>query len=261
MLNLGINLSLLFTELPFMERFSAARAMGFKAIEIQYPYELERADIKRELQQNDLLMVLFNLPCGDQLAGDMGITSNPFRKEEFRAGVHKALEWATDLKVLRLNCAAGKKIEQCSWEEQIHTLVDNLRYGAKILGEKGIKLMIEPLNHYDVPDFLVTTSAEALDIIAKVDMPNLFLQYDTYHAQREEGELIGTLYRHLEKIGHIQIADNPGRHQPGTGEINYQFLLREIDRLGYQGFVSLEYNPYPDTVTSLNWLKEFNLTN
>lgn len=259
MLDFAVNLSMLFTELTFMERFSAARAAGFNAVEVQYPYEWDRLDIKNELQKNKLQMVLFNLPSGDLVSGDIGIAANPFRSEEFRAGVHKALEWATDLDVLRLNCAVGKKIKQCSRDRQIQTLVDNLRYGAKVLGEKGIQLMIEPLNHYDVPDILVATSNEALNIIAQVNMPNVYLQYDTYHAQREEGELAGLLHRHIEKIGHIQIADNPGRHQPGTGEINYQFLLREIDRSGYQGIVSLEYNPFPDTLTSLSWLKEWGL--
>jgi len=254
------NLSMLFTEVPMMERFSAARSAGFEAVEIQYPYEWDRAQMKQELQKNKLNMVLFNLPCGDRAAGDVGLASDPMRREEFRAGLHKALEWASDLNVYNLNCVAGKKNKECTREEQINTLVDNLKYGAKVLGEKGIRLMIEPLNHYDVPEYLVTTSTEAISIIAKADMPNLFLQYDVYHAQREEGELAETLRRYLDKIGHIQIADNPGRHQPGTGEVNYPFLLREIERMGYTGFVALEYRPLSDTMTSLNWLREYDLT-
>lgn len=259
MLKFVVNLSMLFTEKPLLERFSAARAAGFQYIEIQFPYEWEQAKIKQQLVKNNQQMVLFNVPAGDRAAGDRGIAANPFRQAEFRAGVHTALEWAIGLGVTRLNCSAGKKLAECSREEQLETLVSNLRYGAEVLGQAGIQLLIEPLNRYDIPDFLLDTISETLAIIEKVDRPNVLLLYDIYHAQRTGGELAGILHRHLSKVGHIQIADNPGRHQPGTGEINFPFLLREIDRVGYQGFVSLEYEPYPDTPGSLGWLREWGL--
>ncbi|XEQ91698.1 Hydroxypyruvate isomerase [Sporomusa carbonis] len=256
---LGINLSMLFTEIPMMERFSAARNAGFNSIEIQFPYEFDRKAIKQELQRNELEMILFNMHPGDVAAGDCGIASLPSRVDEFRATVQKAVDWATDLGVSRLNCLAGKRVSSYSYEEQWETLVSNVRYAARILEQNGIQLMIEPLNHYDVPGFLLNTPTQVLQLINEVNSANVYLQYDIYHAQREEGKLTETLRLNLAKIGHIQIADNPGRHQPGTGEINYRYLLQEIDRSGYQGYVSLEYLPQPDTLTSLNWLKDLGI--
>lgn len=259
MLKFVANLSMLFAEMPMLGRFSAARAAGFLAVEMHFPYEWNLADIKDQLVKNKQQMVLFNVPPGDMAAGDRGLAANPFRRDEFRAGVHKALEWAVELEVTRMNCAAGTRLAETSLEEQMETLVDNLRYTADLLGQKGIRLLVEPLNRYDVPGFLLDNVAKTLEVIAQVNRPNVFLLYDIYHAQRDGGELTGTLHRHLPRIGHIQIADNPGRHQPGTGEINFPFLLREIDKSGYQGFVSLEYNPQPDTLSSLGWLQDWGL--
>jgi hydroxypyruvate isomerase len=259
MLRLAVNLSTLFTELPVMERFGAARTAGFDAVEIQFPYELDRSEIKRELERNGLKMVLFNMPPGNFAAGDRGLAADPSRREEFKATVRQAAEWATDLGVERLHCLAGKRLKDYSQDEQWKTLVSSMRYAADVLAPLGIKLVIEHLNHYDNPGYLLNTPVQVLELLTAVDHPNAYLQYDFYHAQREQGQLTETLHRNLAKIGHIQIADVPGRHQPGTGEINYRYVLQEIDRSGYQGYVGLEYIPQPDTLTSLNWLKELSI--
>lgn len=159
-----------------------------------------------------------------------------------------------------MNCLAGKRIDAFTLEEQWRVLVENVRYAAEVLGEYGINLMVEPLNYYDVPGFLLNTTAQVLRLIDEVGRANVFLQYDIYHAQKVEGNLTVILREHLAKIGHIQIADNPGRHQPGTGEINYPFLFRELDNVGYKGYVSLEYIPLPDTLKSLSWVTEYGYT-
>lgn len=251
------NLTMLFTELPFVERFKAAREAGFKAVEFLFPYEYEIDQIRSLVERNNLQVVLFNLPAGNWAEGERGIACDPVRKEEFRAGVKQALSFARELGVPRLNCLAGKAVSSSSYEEQWQTLVDNVRYAAEILGQYGINLMVENINHYDIPGFFLNTTKQVLELILEANIPNVYLQYDIYHAQREEGNLTDTLREHIQKIGHIQIADNPGRHQPGTGEINYRYLLQEIDKLGYEGYVSLEYIPQPDTLSSLTWITEY----
>lgn len=248
------NLSMLFNELPFMERFEAASQAGFEAVEFMFPYDYTAEEIKKALDANGLKLVLFNLPAGDWSAGERGIAAHPERQSEFRQGVEKAIAYARVFGTPRLNCLVGKKLP--GTQEQHRVLIENLRYAAEKLQSAGIKLLVEPVNHFDVPGFLLNKTQDALNIIAEVGHPNLFLQYDIYHAQREEGELALTLKTHLGKIQNIQIADNPGRHQPGTGEINFRFLLWTIDALGYDGYVSMEYVPTPNTEVSLNWLKE-----
>lgn len=251
------NLTMLFTEVPFMERFASARDAGFSAIEYLFPYEFEAVELKAQLRQNRLTQVLFNLPAGKWEEGERGIAANPERVEEFRAGVVTAVEYALELGVGGLNCLAGKRIRGYDDDKQWSTLVENVRYAGKILHEKGLRLMIELINHFDIPSFFLNRTEQILKLIDDAGMPNVFVQYDVYHAQREEGELAATLRKHIDKIGHIQIADNPGRHQPGTGEINYQFILKEIDASGYRGHIGLEYVPIPDSKSSLAWITEF----
>jgi hydroxypyruvate isomerase len=251
------NLTMLFTEVPFMERFESARNAGFSAIEYLFPYEFEAVELKAQLRQNRLTQVLFNIPAGKWEEGERGIAANPERVEEFRAGVAKAVEYALELGVCGLNCLAGKRIRGYDDTTQWSTLVGNVRYTAKVLQEKGLRLMVEPINHFDIPGFLLNRIDQALKLIDDAGMPNVFVQYDVYHAQREEGELAATLRKHIDKIGHIQIADNPGRHQPGTGEINYPFIFKEIDALEYRGHVGLEYVPIPDSRSSFGWITEF----
>lgn len=251
------NLTMLFTEVPFPERFKAAREAGFKAVEFLFPYDYQIKEIQGLLRENDLQVVLFNLPAGDWAGGERGIAALPGREEEFREGVRQAVTWARELGVPRLNCLAGKALPGSTREEQWRTLVDNVRYAADALAAAGLKLMVESINHYDMPGFLLNTTGQVLDLIKEVARPNVYLQYDIYHAQREEGNITAILQEHLASIGHIQIADNPGRHQPGTGEINYPFLLNEIDKVGYDGYVSLEYIPQPDTRQSLGWIAAY----
>lgn len=250
------NLSMLFTELPFLDRFSAARKAGFRYVEFLFPYEYRYEELQRVVEENDLQVVLFNFPSGDWAAGDRGIAADPARKDEFRAGVERALSWARVLRVPRLNCLAGKAVPGCSREEQFETLVENLRYAADALASEGRSVMVEPINHLDTPGFLVNTVSQAAELINRVGRPNVYIQFDVYHVQREEGNITPKLRKHIDRIGHIQIADNPGRHQPGTGEINYSFLFAELDRLGYQGYVSAEYVPEPNTLESLAWFRE-----
>ena len=252
----SINLSMLFGERPFLERFAAAREAGFRYVEYMFPYEHPAQILRDLLEQNGLKQVLFNLPAGDWGAGDRGIAADPNRIEEFRQGVDRALEYAEVLGVERINCLIGKRVGGVSREEQWEILLRNLTYAAGRLAKEKRMLLVEPLNTFDVPGFFLSTSREALKLLDEIAADNLKLQYDVYHMQKMEGNLTDTIKGNLERIGHIQIADVPGRHQPGTGELNYRFLLAELDRLGYDGFVGLEYLPEPDTVSSLGWLQE-----
>jgi hydroxypyruvate isomerase len=248
------NLTMMFQEVPFMQRFSAAAKAGFKAVEYMFPYDYPAADIKKELTANNLQQVLFNLPAGNFAAGDRGIVSDPNRVAEFRDSVAKAISYAKELGVPRLNCMAGKKLADVSEEKQHATMVDNLRYAADVLAKAGIKLMVEPINYRDMPGFILNTSIQGFALLDEVNHPNLYLQYDIYHAQRLEGELVNTIEKNIARIEHIQLADNPGRHEPGTGEINYPFVFKAIDKCGYQGWIGCEYIPAAGTVEGLGWI-------
>ncbi len=254
---LAANLTMLFTDVPFLDRFAAAKQAGFKYVEFLFPYEHPAEKVKEILDKNGLQVVLFNLPSGNWAGGDRGIAASPNRVEEFRAGVKTAVSYAKLLDVPRLNCLAGKMVPGYSREEHRKTLVENLRFAADAVKEIGVKLVVEHINPYDIPGFFLNRVQDVLDVIAEANRPNLYLQYDIYHAQRTEGNLAQILREHFAKIDHIQVADNPGRHQPGTGEINYPFLFAEMDRLGYTGYVGLEYVPDPGTVKSLGWVKEY----
>jgi hydroxypyruvate isomerase len=249
------NLTMLFTEAPFMERFALAAAVGFTHVEYLFPYPFKAEDIKAELDKHGLTQVLFNLPAGDWAAGERGIAALPGRSDEFRAGVPQAIEYAKVLGVNRVNCLVGKRIAGRSDDEHRQTLIENVRYAAAELAQHGIELVIEPINHFDIPGFFINRTEQALAIINEAGAPNVKVQYDIYHAQREEGEITATFKKHLARIGHIQIADNPGRHQPGTGEINFPFIFRQLDEAGYTGWIGLEYIPTPDTTSSLGWMK------
>ncbi len=249
------NLSMLFTEVPFAQRFERAAKAGFDAVECQFPYELPATEVKALLEANGLTMVLHNLPAGDWAGGDRGIAGDPARVEEFRAGVAKAIEYATLLGVKKINCLCGKPPAGLSEAEIRRTVVDNLRYGAAELKKAGIALLVEPINNYDIPGFWLNSTAKALDVLDEVGADNAFVQYDIYHAQRMEGELAGTMQKNLSRIGHIQIADNPGRNEPGTGEINFPFLFAFIDRIGYTGHIGAEYKPAGVTEDGLGWIK------
>ncbi len=250
------NLTMLFTEVPFLDRFERAARAGFQAVEFLFPYAFAAEDIRRRLDGHQLQLVLHNLPAGDWDAGERGIACLPDRVDEFRAGVAKAITYAKALGVTQLNCLAGKAPAGADPGLLQRTLVDNLRFAAAALRQADIKLLIEPINTFDIPGFFLNRTAQALAIIDEVGAGNLFLQYDLYHAQRMEGELAATLEKHLARIAHVQLADNPGRHEPGTGEINYPFLFAHLDRIGYRGWVGCEYKPATSTEAGLHWRQQ-----
>lgn len=251
------NLSTLFTDTPLIERFGRAARAGFAAVEVQFPYELPAAAIREQLDVHGLEMVLHNLPAGDFAAGDRGIACDPARVAEFRAGVPRAIAYARTLGVPRLNCLAGRMPAGIDEATLRRTFVENLRFAAAALADAGLVLLVEPINRHDVPGFYVHRTLQALELLDEAGAANAFVQYDVYHAQRSEGELAGTLERCLPRIGHVQIADNPGRHEPGSGEIHWPFLFEHLDRIGYAGWVGCEYFPAAGTEAGLGWMAPY----
>lgn len=252
------NLSFLFTEVPFPERFAAAAAAGFSGVEYLFPYAFPASDLARWLTAAHLEQVLFNLPAGDWMAGERGLACLPGREEEVRAGAADALAYARVLGCRRLHCLAGLRPADGD-EETLHaTYRDNLRYCADLLAADGITLLIEPINsRVDMPGYWLDTPAKAFALRNEIARPNVQVQYDIYHAQIMAGDLARTLETHLAAIGHIQAADNPGRHEPGSGEINFPYLFRLLDRLGYAGWVGCEYTPESGTGAGLDWLQRW----
>ena len=251
--NFAANLSFLFTEYDFLDRFDAARASGFEAVEFLFPYAWPAAAIAEQLQQHQLTLVLHNLPPGDWAAGERGMACDPARVAEFQASVALALSYAPVLGVRRLHCMAGLLPPGVSQAQAHATYVANLRYAAARLAEHGLDLLIEPINTTDMPGYFLTGSDQAAAIIAECGAANLFLQYDLYHMQRMEGALAAGITRHLPLIRHMQLADVPGRHEPGTGDIDFRTLFALIDALGYTGWIGCEYHPLGDTVAGLGW--------
>jgi len=255
MTTFAANLSMLFTEVPFIERFGRAARAGFTQVECQFPYEATPEAINAELQAHGQSLILHNLPAGNWAGGERGIACHPDRVEEFQRGVDQAIAYATALGVKKINCLAGIKPAGVSDAQARSTLVSNLRFAAQKLAAHGIDLLIEPINTFDIPGFFVSTTAQGLGILDEVGAANAYIQYDAYHMQRMEGELAGTLSKHLARIGHIQIADNPGRNEPGTGEINYAFLFAHLHRIGYSGAIGCEY-PAQGTEQGLGWRQQ-----
>ncbi|MBV8579659.1 MAG: TIM barrel protein [Candidatus Eremiobacteraeota bacterium] len=251
------NLSFLFQDLPLYERLDAAAANGFRAVEYASPYESEIAELKRRLTANGLTQVLFNLPMGDVANGERGYASDPSRIGEFRRGVGAAAQIARELNCTRVNCLVGIAIPGLDPARAHTTLIENLRYAASTLAAVGVTLVVEPLNRIETPGFLTGTTAEALAQIAEVGEPNMRLQYDCYHAQRAEGNLIATIRAHGAQFGHVQIADSPGRNEPGTGELAYERILPVLDEVGYDGWVGLEYRPSRPVPETFAWLDAF----
>lgn len=247
------NLTMLFTEHPFLERFAAAADAGFGAVEFLFPYEQTAAEVRDALRDANLEVVLFNLPAGDWAAGERGIASLPDRVEEFREGVEQALEYAAALDCPRLNCLAGLHAPGVDRAAQWGTLVENVRHAGERVAAAGRTLVVEPVNDKDVAGFFLPTTIDAIRLLDEVGDARVRLQFDVYHVQRMEGDVTPRLRALLDRIDHVQIADNPGRHQPGTGELDFGFLFDELDRLGYPGHVGLEYVPEPDTLGSLAW--------
>jgi hydroxypyruvate isomerase len=247
------NLSMMFGETNFLDRFGAARAARFDAVEFLFPYAFEADQIANRLARHQLQLVLFNLPAGDWTAGERGIACDPRRVGEFQDGVELALDYAAELGVRQLHCLAGKLPPNVPPERAHEIYTGNLKVAAGACREHGLRLLIEPINTFDIPGYFLTSTRQALGIIDECGADNLFLQYDIYHMQRMEGELANTIRANLARIAHIQLADNPGRHQPGTGEINYPFLFGLLDEIGYDGWIGCEYIPSGETGASLSW--------
>jgi hydroxypyruvate isomerase len=251
------NLGFLFTELPFLDRFAAAARGGFTGVEYASPYEHRARDIARRLAGHGLTQALFNLPAGDWDAGERGIAILPGREDEFRDGVSRALDYAEELGCARLNCLAGIAPAGADRRALEETFVANLAFAAAATRGRGVKLLIEPINTHDMPGFFLNRTDEALSLMKRVQSDNLYLQADIYHMQVMEGDLARRLGAAMPSIAHIQIADNPGRHEPGSGEINYAFLLPLIDRLGYGGWVGCEYRPLTTAEAGLAWMAPY----
>lgn len=249
------NLTMMFTEAPFPERFAAAAKAGFKAVEFLFPYDHSPEEVGGWLKENRLENVLFNLPPGDWTAGERGLASLPGREEEFRAGVTRGLEYALALGTPRVHAMAGLLPEGADRAAHRETYVANLRHAARELDRHGRTLLIEPINTRDMLGYFLSLQAEAHAIREAVGEPNLLVQMDLYHAQIMEGDLAVKLRQHFAGIGHIQIAGVPERHEPDEGELNYPYLFRLLDELGYAGWVGCEYRPRGRTEDGLGWLK------
>ncbi len=251
------NLTMMYNEVEFLDRFERAAKSGFKGVEFLFPYSYTKDEIAGRLQKHGLEQVLHNLPAGDWDAGERGIAVLPGRVGEFQEGVGKAIEYAKALNCAQLNCLVGKTPEGLSQDKIEGTLVDNLKFAAGALEQEGIRLLVEPLNSQDIPGFHIVHSADALRIFEMVSHDNVWLQYDIYHMQIMEGNLTKTVRDNMDRIAHMQLADNPGRNEPGTGEINYTNLFRFIDEAGYDGWIGCEYKPAGVTEAGLGWIKPY----
>ncbi len=255
MVQFAANLSMMFNEVDFLDRFDGAANAGFKGVEYLFPYDFDAAEIADKLQSNGLKQVLFNTPAGDWDAGDRGLACNPDRVDAFREGVSIAIEYAKILDCTQLHCMAGLAPKGVDAGPLRKTYVENLRFAASEMANAGIKCLMEMINTRDIPGFYLNTSAQAEEILAEVGSDNLYLQYDIYHMQIMEGDLAPTIERLLPKIAHMQLADTPGRNEPGTGEINYPFLFAHLDRIGYKGWIGCEYKPATTTLEGLGWME------
>ena len=261
MLKFSANLGMLFGEVDFLDRFAAARHAGFSGVEYPFPYTYEVERLRDRLVAHELEQVLINLPPGNWDLGERGIACQPDRRAEFQDGVAQGLAYARALGCAQINCLAGAA-PGIAPELAFQTLVDNLQFAARELGAAGIRLLMEPINTRDMPGFFLCRSDQALAVWEAVGSPNLWIQYDIYHRQVMEGrgdgsDLVQSIDKCWDRIAHFQVADNPGRHEPGTGEIAYPFLLRRIEQRGYTGWIGCEYKPLASTVAGLGWLDDF----
>ena len=250
------NLTMLFTEYDFLDRFDRAAKAGFRGVEYLFPYAYKPEQLAEKLVANNLVQVLHNLPAGNWEGGERGIACLPDRVGEFREGVAKAIEYAKTLNCPQLNCLSGIAPGGADASKVRETFVGNIRYAGEELKKHGIKLLIEPVNTRDIPGFYLNRTKQALELIDEAGSDNIFVQYDVYHMQIMEGDLARTVETNLAQIKHIQLADNPGRNEPGTGEINYPFLFGFFDRIGYDGWIGCEYKPRGKTEEGLGWFTE-----
>lgn len=249
------NLSLLFTERPFLERFDAARRWGFNAVECLLPYAIALPHLRQTIGDLGLSVVLFNCPSGRWENGERGIAALPDRVQEFRDGLKRALEYANGLGCYQLNCLAGIPDTRSSYETCEEVLMENLAYAADLVKSEGVTILLEAINPWDVPGFYLTSILQIPRLLQRLARDNVKILFDAYHVHRVEGE-IGPIFRQVRPwVSHIQIADDPGRHEPGTGSIDFSEVFRDWDTLGYSGYVGLEYHPLDGTEASLSWLE------
>ncbi len=251
------NLSMLFKEVDFLDRFERAAKVGFKGVEFLFPYEWDKEELQERILKHHLEMVLFNLPAGHWSAGERGLACLPDRVHEFQEGVGLAMEYATALKCRRVNCLAGIPPVTVADEKKWESLVSNVRFAAEETQKAGVTLVVEAINSQDIPGFCLSTTKQVLALLKAADHPNAHIQYDIYHMQIMEGNLTKTIGENVERIRHMQLADVPGRHEPGTGEINFDHIFRFVDGLSYDGWIGCEYNPSKTTEESLSWLKNY----
>jgi hydroxypyruvate isomerase len=254
MLRFDAHIGWLYTDLPFEERFAAVAKAGFKAIENPNLYDYSTEQLSEWLGKYDLKLISTATPTGDPTKGDRGLACRPERVGEFRDGVGKAIEFAQTFDCKILHAMAGLKAPDADLEAYHKTYIDNLRFTGRACAENGIKVILEPISAYSVPDFYLNSPNMAVQAINDSGDDNLFLLFDYFHAQCSQGNLVQFVRDHLDLIGHIQVADAPGRNEPGSGEINYEYVLSDLDDLGYKGWIGCEYKPSTDTTTSLRWL-------
>ncbi|MEO6022878.1 MAG: 2-oxo-tetronate isomerase [Burkholderiales bacterium] len=260
MLKFAANLSMMFNEVPFLERFGAAAQAGFRAVEFLFPYEFTADDIAERLQKHGLTQALFNVPPGDWAKGERGLTLLPGRESEFATGVEQAIEYAKVLKCDQIHIMAGIAPAGVQRNVMMEVYVTNLSFAAHRLAAENIRALIEPINYYDVPGYFLNTQAEARAVIDKVGSDNLFLQQDLYHCQIMEGNLAKLITEYRDIARHYQIAGVPGRHEPDLGEINHPYLFDLIDQLGYTGYIGCEYRPRGDTREGLGWAAKYGIS-
>ncbi len=251
------NLSMMFNEVAFLDRFAAARAAGFEGVEFLFPYDYPAADLRSRLSGEGLTQVLFNMPPGDWTNGERGLASIPGRQVEFRESVKKALDYAATLDCRQVHCMAGIPPAGVSMTTATAVYAANLAWASEQAKPAGVRLVIEPINHRDMPGYFLNTQAQGAAIIEAIGSDRVGLQFDLYHVQITEGDITKRMERHMPVIAHMQIADVPDRHEPGTGEIGWAYVFRRIDELGYQGWVGCEYRPAGETVAGLGWRERF----
>ncbi len=254
MLRFDLNISILLKEVPFLERFARASALGFEAVEFWWPGNEQLAAVAQQIRATGLKVALMNIDAGDMVAGERGYCNDIRQQERFRTQAELAIDFATQIGCPQLNALVGNTLADRSREEQLDTVRANLAWVAQRAASAGCGIVVESLNTFENPRYLLTNTRATLALFAEVKHPNLKYQYDIYHMQRMEGNLIATLREHIDQIGHIQLADSPARHEPGTGEIHYPHVLGALDELAYQGYVGLEYNPTTTSEASFAWL-------
>ena len=253
------NLSMMFNEVAFLDRFAAARRSGFEGVEFLFPYDFPVAALRERLAGEGLTQVLFNLPPGDWAAGERGLASLPDRQGEFRESVKKALDYAAGLECRQLHCMAGIVPAGVSSTTATAVYAANLAWAAEQAAPAGVKLVIEPINHRDMPGYFLNTQAQGAAIVEAIGVDRLGLQFDVYHVQVTEGDITKRMEQFMPVIAHMQIADVPARHEPGTGEIGWRYVFQRMDELGYRGWVGCEYRPAGDTVVGLDWRERYDV--